>query len=204
LSQGELNMSRETLIASFAVVLTVVALSLPDQAWAKKAKTFLASDDAKESDEPQGYLPDYSKLVKGDDADWVYFPNGSLQSFKTVQIKPFSSNAVDTHKVDGKHAAEFAPDFFKRWLEKQGFQVVDSGHADMVIEGNIFNAWEPSGGARFWGGVFANPGAGEEVICKDANGAILGFVRHKSRGSTIKDSVENGLEEIAKAIAKGK
>ena len=99
-------MRREKLIAGFAVLFAVVALSLPDQAWAKKAKTFLASDDAKESDEPQGYLPDYSKLVKGDDADWVYFPNGNLKSFKTVQIKPFSSNAGDAHKMDGRHAAE--------------------------------------------------------------------------------------------------
>ena len=197
-------MGRKSLIASAAVAFAVVALSLTGQAWAKSAKTFLASDDAKESDEPQGYLPDYAKLVKGSDADWVYFPTGSLKSFKTVKIQPFTSNAVDTHKVDGRHAAEFAPDYLKNWLEKQGFKVVDSGQADMVIEGNIFNAWEPSGGARFFGGVFANPGAGEEVICKDANGAVLGFVRHKSRGSTIKDAVENGLEEIAKAIAKGR
>ncbi len=197
-------MKRRSPIAGVAVVCAIVALAIADPAWARREKTFLASDDAKESDEPQAFLPDYSKLVKGDDADWVYFPNGSLKSFKTVRVPPFSSNAVDAHKTDGKYAAEYAADYLKRWLEKQGFQVVDSGRADMTIEGNIFNAWEPSGGARFWGGVFANPGAGEEVICKDANGAVLGFVRHKSRGSTVKDSVENGLEEIAKAIAKGK
>jgi hypothetical protein len=197
-------MKRESLVAGLAVLIAVVALTVPDNAWAKKAKTFLASDDAKESDEPQGYLPDYSKLVKGDDADWVYFPNGSLKSYKTVLIKPFTSNAVDTHKIEGRHAAEYGPEYLKEWLEKQGFQVVDSGRADMVIEGNIFNAWEPSGGGRFWGGVFANPGAGEEVICKDSSGTILGFVRHKSRGSTIKDAIENGLEDVVKAIAKGK
>ncbi len=197
-------MDRTSAIGGVAVFFAVVALATPDQAWARKERTFLASDDAKESDEPQAYLPDYSKLVKGDDADWVYFPNGSLKSFKTVRVMPFSSNAVDAHKVEGRHAAEFAPDYLKRWLGEQGFRVVESGDADMVVEGNIFNAWEPSGGARFWGGVFANPGAGEEVICKDARGAVLGFVRHKSRGSTIKDAVENGLEEIAKAIAKGK
>ncbi len=197
-------MTRKSLVVGLAALFAVVALSFPERAWAKSAKTFLASDDAKENDEPQGYLPDYAKLVKGDAADWVYLPNGSLKSHKTVLVKPFSSNAMGDHKVDGKHAAEYAPEFMTKWLEKQGFQVVDSGQADMVIEGNIFNAWEPSGGARFWGGVFANPGAGEEVICKDASGQILGFIRHKSRGSTIKDAVENGLEEIAKSIAKGK
>ncbi len=197
-------MNRRLLAAGVAVSFALAGLFIPSEAWAKKAKTFLASDDAKESDEPQAYLPDYSKLVKGDDADWVYFPNGSLKSYKTVAIKPFASNAVETHKIDGKHAAEYAPDYLKNWLEKQGFKVVESGPSDMIVEGNVFNAWEPSGGARFWGGVFANPGAGVEVICKDASGAVLGFVRHKSRGSTIKDAIENGLEEVVKAIAKGK
>jgi hypothetical protein len=202
--EGGREMKRHSLVAGIGVVVVLSAVSFPGQAWAKKAKTFLASSDAKEGDEPQAYLPDYSKLVKGDDADWVWFPNGSLRSYKMVLIKPFTSNAVDTHKIDGRHAAEYAPDYLKNWLEKQGFQVVESGPSEMVIEGNVFNAWEPSGGARFWGGVFANPGAGVEVICKDAKGTVLGFVRHKSRGSTIKDAVENGLEEVAKAIAKGK
>jgi hypothetical protein len=197
-------MKRHAYVAGVAVAFALAALSWPDQASAKTAKTFLASSDAKESDEPQAYLPDYSKLVKGDAADWVCFPNGSLRSYKTVLIKPFTSNAVETHRIDGKHAAEYAPDYLKNWLEKQGFQVVASGPADMIVEGNVFNAWEPSGGARFWGGVFANPGAGVEVICKDAKGTILGYVRHKSRGSTVKDAVENGLEEVAKAIAKGR
>ena len=197
-------MKRHWLPAGVAALIVLSAVAFPGQAWAKKAKTFLASSDAKEDDEPQAYLPDYAKLVKGDDADWVYFPDGTLKSYKTVLIKPFTSNAVEAHKVEGKHAAEYAQGFMKEWLEKQGFQVVESGPSDMSIEGNIFNAWEPSGGARFWGGVFANPGAGEEVICKDAKGTILGYVRHKSRGSTIKDAVENGLEDVAKAIAKGR
>ena len=83
-------MSRESTLASAAFALAVVALLFPGQASAKGAKTFLASDDAKESDEPQAYLPDYAKLVKGADADWVYFPNGSLKPLKTVRIQPFS------------------------------------------------------------------------------------------------------------------
>jgi len=168
-----------------------------------KTKTFLDSDAAKEADEPQKYLPDYGKLVEGKDADWVYFPAGSLASYKKVVVNAFESNAVEAHKVEGRHAAEYASDFTKKWLVKQGFEIVDSG-GDMVVDGNVFNAWEPSGGARFWGGWMANPGCGIEVILKDNKGEILGFVRHKSRGSTIKDAVENGLEEVAKAIKKGK
>ncbi len=197
-------MRGRSLAVCAVTLLSLGALLLAEPGWAKGAKTFLASDDAKEDDEPQAYLPDYSKLVAGKDADWVYFPGGSLKPHATVLIKPFSSNAVEAHKVEGRHAAEYAPGFLKNWLEKEGFKVVEAPPADMIIEGNVFNAWEPSGGARFWGGVFANPGAGVEVICKGSGGETLGFVRHKSRGSTVKDAIENGLEEVAKAIAKGK
>ncbi len=193
---------RIALIPSLALTLGVV-LVLAGPSLAKTPKTFLSSDAAKEADEPQKFLPDYAKLVEGKDADWVFFPSGSLKEKKKVVLKPFQSNAVETHAVDARHAAEYAPDFLKKWLTKQGFEVVDSD-GDMVVEGNVFNAWEPSGGARFWGGWMANPGCGLEVVLKDPKGEVLGYVRHKSRGSTIKDAVENGLEEVAKAIAAGK
>lgn len=37
-----------------------------------------------------------------------------------------------------------------------------------------------------------------------ASGKVVAEIRHKSRGSTVHDAVENGLEEIAKSLAKGK
>jgi hypothetical protein len=80
--------------------------------------------------------------------------------------------------------------------------VVKSG-GDLVIEGNVFNAWEPHGAARYWGGWAANPGVGLEVVARDAKGNIVGEVRHKAKGSTIRDAVENGLEEVAKALSNG-
>jgi hypothetical protein len=48
---------------------------------AQAEKKFLDSDDAKERDEPQKFLPDYDKLVSGKDADWVYFPEGGLTKY---------------------------------------------------------------------------------------------------------------------------
>ncbi len=196
-------MRKRTPSSRAAFLATVLGLIVSGPLLAKGTKKFLDSDAAKEADEPQKFLPDYGKLVEGNDADWVFFPTGSLKAKKKVVLKPFQSNAVETHAVDARHAAEYSPDFLKKWLTKQGFEVVESG-GDMVVEGNVFNAWEPSGGARFFGGWMANPGCGQEVILKSPTGEVLGFVRHKSRGSTIKDAVENGLEEIAKAIAAGK
>ena len=183
----------------FAIVLTAFLVLSARPAEAAK-KTFLDSDDAKEKDEPQKYLADYDKLTKGKDADWVYFPGGALKKGSTVSVKEFDSNG---HGRESRDAAHDGKDYMEQWLEKQGFKVVKSG-GDAVIEGNIFNAWEPHGAARYWGGWAANPGVGLEVVAKDAKGNLVGEVRHKAKGSTIRDAVENGLENVAKALADGK
>ncbi|MEO8191889.1 MAG: hypothetical protein ABI682_16280, partial [Acidobacteriota bacterium] len=93
--------------------------------------------------------------------------------------------------------------YMEQWLDKQGFKVVKSG-GDLVIHGNVFNAWEPRGAGRYWGGWMANPGVGVEVLVKDSKGNVVGEIRHKNKGSTIRDAVENGLEEVAKAISDGR
>ena len=163
---------------------------------AAKGKTFLDSDDAKEKDEPQKYLPDYDKLVRGKDADWVYFPGGSMKSYKTVSVREFDSNARGRESRD---AAREGKDYMEQWLDKQGYKIVKSG-GDLIVEGNVFNAWEPHGASRYWGGWMANPGVGLEVLVKDSRGNVVAEIRHKAKGSTIRDAVENGLEEVAKAI----
>ena len=78
------------------------------------------------------------------------------------------------------------------------------GKADLTIEGHVVHAWEPSGAARFWGGWYANPGAVQELIGKDSSGKIVFQIRHKSRGSTVRDAIENGLEDVVKSLEKGK
>ena len=183
----------------FAMTLTVFLVLSARPAEAAK-KTFLDSDDAKEKDEPQKYLQNYDKLTKGKDADWVYFPNGGLKSYKTVSVKEFEENGRGREARD---AAREGKDYMEQWLDKQGFKVVKSG-GELTVEGNIFNAWEPHGAARYWGGWMANPGVGVEVVAKDSKGNIVAEVRHKNKGSTIRDAVENALEEVAKAFSDGR
>jgi hypothetical protein len=164
-------------------------------------KKFVDSDDAKERDEPQKFLPDYDKLVKGKDTDWVYFPNAGLKSYKTVLVKEFVNNGKGR---EAKEAASYGKEYMEQWLRKQGFDVVEKGPADMTVEGNVFNAWEPSGAARVWGGWGANPGVGLELLIKNKSGAVVGELRQKAKGSTVHDAVENGLEDCAKSIAAGR
>jgi len=176
-----------------AALLVTVAPALAE-------RHFLDSDDAKERDEPQKFLPDYDKLVKGKEADWAYFPKGDLHAFKTVSVKEFDENG---HGHECREAARDGKDYAEKWLEKQGFQIVKNG-GDLVVEGNVFAAWEPSGGARYWGGWAANPGVGLELLIKDSKGNVVGEVRHKAKGSTLRDAVENGLEDMMKTVDKGR
>jgi len=186
------------LAAVFATTAGVPALA--------DSKKFLDSEDAKkhQDTDPQTFLKDYDKLEKGKEADWVYFPAGyDASKFKTVTLKPWTTTGGKPSK--SKMAADSGPEYFTNWLKKNaklGWQVGDGG--DLTIEGNIANAWEPSGGAKFFGGWMANPGSIIELVGKDKSGATVFEIRHKARGSTIEDSVENGLEKIIKDLETGK
>lgn len=180
--------------------IAALALALAASPALAAKNRFLDSDDAKEREDPQKFLQDYDKLTKGKDADWVYFPSGGLKTYKTVTVMDFEENGKGR---EAREAARDGKEYLEQWLEKEGFKIVEKG-GDLTIMGNVFNAWEPTGGARYWGGWMANPGVGLEVMAKDSSGKVVGQVRQKSRGSTIPDAVENALEEVAKAIADGR
>jgi hypothetical protein len=180
--------------------IAVLALAIGVAPAIGKGKSFLDSDDAKEANEPAKFLPDYDKLMKGKDADWVYFPEGGLKKYKTVEVKDFTENGKGR---EARRAAEDGKEYMEQWLERDGYKLADKG-AELVVEGNVFNAWEPGTGARIWGGWMANPGVGLEVLLKDSSGKVVGEIRHKSRGSTVEDAVENALEDVVEAISEGR
>jgi hypothetical protein len=169
---------------------------------ASAQKKFSESDDAKEADEPQKFLPDYDKLVKGKGADWSYYPEGGglKAKFRTVEVKDFGKT---NQRKEAEYAAGDAKGFMEGWLKKAGWETVEKD-GSLIAEGNICNAWEPSGAARFWGGWYANPGVCLEVLLKDPSGKVVAEYRHKSRGSTVPDAVENALEEVVEDMQKAK
>ena len=59
-----------------------------------------------------------------------------------------------------------------------------------------------AGGSALAGGFVVEGGVGLEVLVKDSKGNVVAEIRHKAKGSTVRDAVENGLEEVAKAIKK--
>ena len=188
-------------IRLFAILLLAATVALPALA---KEKKFLDDDDSKEKDEPTIWLKDYDKLVKGAEADWVFFDGYSAGSYKSVAVKDFSATEKDR---EAKGAADYGREYAEQWIsqsKKLGWEIVEKGKADLTITGNVAHAWEPSGAARFWGGWYANPGATQELIGKDSSGKIVFQIRHKSRGSTVRDAIENGLEDVVKSLEKGK
>jgi hypothetical protein len=180
------------LIAVFAAGFFVLAVSSARAS----DKKFLGSDDAKEKDEPQTFLPDYDKLTKGHEADWVYFPEGSLTKYKTVSVEEFDH----TGHGDSRDAAREGKDYMEQWLEA-GFwsRQVRRRHDRRGASSTPGSPWA----ARYWGGWAANPGVGLKLLIK-ANGKVVGEMRHKAKGSTIRDAVENGLEDMTKDIGKAK
>ena len=97
------NVSRRLLVALSAAFLLLAV----NTAQASDRK-FIDSDDAKEKDEPQKFLPDYDKLVKGKDTDWVYFPDGSLSKYKTASVAEFDHNG---HGSECRQAARDGRDY---------------------------------------------------------------------------------------------
>jgi hypothetical protein len=194
-------LQRSKTTAFLGAALLALGLSVPLAA----AEKFIDSDDGKKDDEaPQTFLKDYDKLVKGKEADWVYFTEGfDAKAYKTVRIKEFSTSGKGSRL---RNAAEDGAGYYEKHIQKAklGWEVVSKGAADLTLEGNIANAWEPSGGAKFWGGWMANPGTCQEVIGRNSGGKIVFQIRQKSRGSTVSDSVENGIEKIVETLKKGK
>src|SRR5450830_1637214 len=137
-------------IAFLGAALLALGLSVPLAAAEKK---FIDSDDGKKDDDaPQTFLKDYDKLVKGKEADWVYFTEGfDAKAYKTVRIKKFSTSVKGSRL---RNADEDGAGYYEKHIQKGklGWEVVSKGAADLTLEGNIANAWEPSGGAKFWGG----------------------------------------------------
>jgi hypothetical protein len=183
-----------------ALVLLAALVALPAFAAEKK---FMDDDASKEKDEPTTWLKSYDQLVKGKEADWVFFDGYSAGAYKTVAVKEFSFNDKDR---EARRAAEYGKEYADQWIQKSGKLGWEaaSGKADLTIEGHVVHAWEPSGAAKFWGGWYANPGAVQELIGKDSSGKTVFQIRHKSRGSTVRDAIENGLEDVVKSLEKGK
>jgi len=192
--------ARRVVLSVLALVLAA-GLGFPSAAAAKR---FADSKDAREKDEPQAFLKDYDRLEKGKEADWVLFAEGfDAKSFKTVSIAKFAATGKSS---ESKDAAGAARDYLEQGVNGSNrlpWKVVAKG-ADLVLLGNVFNAWEPNAAAEIFGDWMANPGAGLELIGKDRSGRIVFQIRHKSRGSTIEDAVENGLKKIVKALEVGK
>ena len=184
-----------------ALVFLAALVALPALA---KEKKFVTDDASKEKDEPAIWLKDYDKLVEGKEADWVFFDGYAAGSYKSVVVKEFGATEKDR---EAKGAAEYGKEYAEQWISKSkklGWEIADKGKADLTITGNVAHAWEPSSAARFWGGWYANPGAVQELIGRDSSGKIVFQIRHKSRGSTVRDAIENGLEDVVKSLEKGK
>ena len=80
-------------------------------------KKFVDDDASKEKDEPTTWLKSYDQLVKGKEADWVFFDGYSAGSYKTVAVKEFSFNDKDK---EARRAADYGKEYADQWIQKSG------------------------------------------------------------------------------------
>ena len=174
--------------------------SWPSRTALASDRKFVDSDDAKEKDEPQKFLPDYDKLVKGKDADWVYFPDGSLSKYKTASVEEFDHNG---HGPESREAARDGKDYMEQWLEKQGFKVVKSGGDITDRRQRLQRLGAERGGAGL-GRLGGQPGSGPGAADQEQQGRR--GRRAAAEGQGI-DHPRRGRERprgLAKSIVEGK
>ena len=112
-------MFRRKTFWGFALAASLALCAAP----AFASEKFVDSKDAKEKDEPQKFLKDYDKLTKGKDADWVYFPNGSLKSFHTVTVKDTPQARGMLHAV--RHLVELKIDPNRSYVRHAGTDLLE-------------------------------------------------------------------------------
>jgi len=107
-------------------------------------------------------------------------PERQSRGEKKVVVRTFESNAVDATRLRPKPAAEYAPDFVKKWLgnrdSKPSIRWRHDHRGTSSTRGTV-------GRRRASGGLDGEPRLWNEVLVKDPKGTSSPSCRHKSRRS---------------------
>lgn len=152
---------------------------------------FVDSDDYKEPGFKKCFINDYSRLVEGDDVDWVWVANGVKLSQHKVALTSVIGKTKEAKRSD-KKALEIAL--------KDEIQDMDvHGGSTLKMSACIFDVDDANFGKRFIpfaGGHLAQAGLGVEIILKDG-GRTVAMLRHYAREGNAKEDVS---EEVAEDI----
>lgn len=150
------------------------------------------SVDYKDKGFQKGCISDYSNLVRGDDADWLWInPGVKLANFKIVLGK-FENKSEDIRSSQ----LDELKNIYKETFDKIKGDGQGALTADMcVYDYQKFSpgkAWIP-----FVGGHQMQAGIGSEVILKDKGNKIIAKVRIMSRaGSSLIEATEENASHL--------
>ena len=117
-----------------------------------------------------------------------------------MSVKEFDDNGRGAESP--RRGAATARTTWSSGWTKQGFKVVKSGGDIDRRRQRLQRLGAPRRGSLL-GRLGGQPGRRARAAREGLKGNVVGEVRHKAKGSTIRDAVENGLEDVAKALAEG-
>ncbi|MBN1572489.1 MAG: hypothetical protein JW984_04750 [Deltaproteobacteria bacterium] len=175
----------------FSLLLIVSLLILP--AYAKK-DVLTEDSEFRDPDEVWDFIPDYTGMVEGDSADWIWMKPGlDLSRYKTVVVPLFENRS----KMIDIHTQEMLTDNMRQSMTRFGMSVVDEG-GEITVFGCMVDYSGGSGSAEFWIGYGAgNPFVEVEVyIVDNSTGEIVTKVRHQAMDNTIPSAAAEVIHDI--------
>lgn len=148
-----------------------------------------------------GFIPDYTDMVEGDPANWVWTkPGVNLTQYKSVAVPEFENLSKETDVT----AQDLLTRNMKDGLSRRLGLTVVTKNADITVKGAMVDYSTGSNAARYWVGY----GAGEALVevevyvVDNKTKEVISKVRHQaldwSVDSVIAETISDVISEWAK------
>jgi hypothetical protein len=148
-----------------------------------------------------GFIPDYTDMVEGDNANWIWTkPGVNLTQYKTVAVPEFENLWKETDVTAQDLLTRNMKDGLSRRL---GLKVVDK-NADITVKGAMVDYFLGNTATKYWVGF----GAGEPLVeveiyvVDNKTKEIISKVRHQAIDSTIESAIAETISDIISEWAK--
>ncbi len=182
----------------FLVLLLIVTLcALP--AFAKK-DVLTEDSDFRETDEVWDFIPDYTGMIEGDSANWVWTKPGlDLTQYKTVVVPKFENRS----RVVDVHAQELLTDNMRQSMNRFGLKVMEKS-GDITILGCMVDYSGGSGSGAYWRGYgMGQPFVEVEIyIVDNATNEIIAKVRHQAMDGSLSSAISEVIHDVINDLSR--
>ncbi|MEJ2497526.1 MAG: hypothetical protein P8Y43_08685 [Sulfurovaceae bacterium] len=167
---------------SFVALLTTLVIFT---SFANAEDRFVDSDDYKEPEFKKCFINDYSRLVEGDDVDWVWIEKGANLSKHKIVLSSVTSQARGVSGSD-KNILKIA-------LQEEIEDMDAHSSSPLTIDVCIYH-FKDATSTPYVGHYLAQAELGIEAIIKDKNKTVA-IIRHYKKDERSKEGVSGELAE---------